>query len=178
MKAPLIGVPLLLALAAGVLPSQTDSAASLSVRIVPSGFTATGTRSIVLLDPMQHFNVVVTNTGKTTTRLWRESCSWGYANLSFEVQEQDGTTLRVVKKPRTWEKNVPDWMVIPPGDHLVLEVAFDPATWQSPPMPRPGQQRLVSLRAVYETGDTPEASAGHVWSGRVVSPLNSYTIFR
>jgi len=173
-----IAVPLFLVLAAGVLSPQTESTASLTVRIVPSGFTDTGTRSIVLQDKSQQFQVVVTNTGKDTVRLWRETCSWGYPNLSFEVVDQSGTTVRVIKKSRGWEKNVPVWMAIPPGDHLVLEVAFDPTTWQNAPMPRAGQQRVFDMRAVYEIGETPEAKANHVWSGRVVSAVNSYTIFR
>jgi len=179
MKRALIVVCLLLTTSAlRALSAQEDTAVSLAVRIVPTSFTETGNRGITLIDPSQHFTVVVTNVGKDTIRLWRESCSWGYSNLSFEAQDEDGTQVMVAKKQREWEKNYPDWMVIPPGDHLVFEVTFDPATWGHAPLPKPGQQRTVSLRAVYESADSKEAKANKVWSGKVVSPKNTYTLFR
>ena len=150
----------------------------LTLRIVPTSFTGTGTRGITLIDPSQHFSVVLTNVGKNRIRLWREWCSWGYFNLSFEAQDENGTQVMVTKKPREWEKNYPDLMVIPPGDHMVFEVTFDPAIWQNSPRPEPGQQRIVSLRAVYQSADSKESKAKKVWSGKVVSPKNTYTLFR
>jgi hypothetical protein len=69
-------------------------------------------------------------------------------------------------------------MTIPPGDHLVIEVTFDPDIWQSSPLPAPGRQRTISLRAVYESGATKEAKANQVWSGKAVSPTSTYTLIR
>ena len=178
-RAALIPVYLLLiASAVSALSAQEGSSVSLAVRIVPTSFSGTGTRAITLIDPSQHFTVVLTNVGKNPIRLWREWCSWGYFNLSFEAQDQDGTKVTVTKKQREWDKNYPDWMIIPPGDHMVFEVTFDAVTWRTPPTPEPGKQRVVSLRAVYESADTKEARAHEVWSGKVVSPQNIYTLFR
>jgi len=179
MKLLLVVVCLLpICMAAGGFPTQDDSNATLGVRIVPTSFTDKGTRNITLIDSSQHFSVVLTNIGKDTIRLWRESCSWGYFNLSFEVQYPGGKQVLVTRKQRVWEKNYPDWMIIPPGDHLVIEVTFDPNIWQNSPLPAPGQQQTVSLRAVYESADSKEAKANKVWSGRAVSPANTYTLFR
>jgi len=175
-----LGALLLALIASAVLASsaQDDAAVSLSLRIVPTSFTGTGARAITLIDPSQHFAVVLTNVGKSPVRVWRETCSWGYSNLSFEVQDQDGSLVTVTRRQRPWEKNFQDWMVLPPGDHLVFDVTFDATTWQHAPLPEPGRQRTVGLRAVYESADGKEARANKVWSGKVVSPQNPYTLFR
>jgi hypothetical protein len=179
MKQALFAVGLLLlALAAGPSSAQEDSAVGLAVRIVPTGFTETGGRAITLFDPSQHFSVVITNVGKSPVRLWRDWCSWGYFNLSFEATDQDGMRVAVTKNQRAWDKNYPDWMIIPPGDHMVIEVAFDAATWRNAPVPPPGQQRTVKLRALYEVPADAEAKTNKVWTGKASSPENTYTLFR
>ena len=175
---PIAACLLLVVAATGSFTPQEDPNAPLAVRIVPSGFTDTGTRSILLADRSQHFSVVITNTGKNTIRLWKESCSWGYRNLSFEAEVEGKGSVHVTKKERGWEKNFPDWIAVPPGDHLVLEVSFDPVVWQNSPLRQPGDHRLVSLRAVYESAADKESQAHQVWSGKVVSPRNTYTIFQ
>lgn len=179
MKRALIAVCLLLiAFAVRPLSAQEDSAVALAVRIVPTSFNETGGRAITLFDPSQHFSVVLTNVGKNPVRLWREWCSWGYFNLSFEATDQDGARVTVTKNPREWNKNYPDWMIIPPGDHMVIDVTFDAITWRNAPTPEPGQQRTVSLRAVYESADGEDAKTNKVWTGKVSSPENTYTFYR
>jgi hypothetical protein len=177
-RVPIAVCLLLIAFAVRPLSALEDSAVALSARIVPTSFKETGTRAITLFDPSQHFAVVLTNVGKNPIRLWREWCSWGYFNLSFEAKDQNGAAFIVTKKPREWNKNYPDWMIIPSGDHMVIEVTFDGATWQNAPTPETGQQRIVSLRAVYESVDSQEAKTNEVWTGKVLSPENTYTLFR
>jgi hypothetical protein len=150
----------------------------LSLRIVPNSFSDSGPRGIILTGASQHFHAVLTNTGKSTIRLWQDSCSWGYSNLSFEAEDQDGKKIAIIRKQRGWEKNFPDWIAIPPGDYLVLDIKFDDNTWQNPPLLDPGQQKLMNLRAIYESTPTKEARANKIWSGKVVSPKNAYALFR
>jgi hypothetical protein len=166
----------LVAAVGGILRAQADSDV-LSVRIVPTNFADAGPRGITLSGPSQHFSVVITNIGRDSIRLWRQTCSWGYANLSFEAKDANGATVAVTKKQRGWEKNFPDWITIPPGDHFVVDVAFDVASWQNSPLPKAGQQKLVSLRAFYEIPADPETKANKVWVGKVASPQNMYAIF-
>jgi hypothetical protein len=169
---------LLIVVAAQASRPKRDSVDSLAVRIVPSGYTDMGTRSITLIDPSQHFAIVLTNIGSHPIRLWRNWCSWGYFNLSFKVQDQEGRTFVVKRKQRPWNKNYPDWMIIPPGDHMVIKVAFGSSKWQNSPLPKPGLQRVVKLQAVYESAESKEAKKHGVWCGKVSSPENTYTIFR
>ncbi len=151
---------------------------TIAVRIAATGFNDASGRTIVLFDPSQHFAVVLTNTGASPIRLWRETCSWGYANLSFEATDPSGARTSVTRKPIVWEKDHPDYMIVPPGDHMVIDVAFDATTWKNAPLPKQGEHRTVNLRAVYESGPSPEAKTDKVWTGKVVSADNAYTIFR
>jgi hypothetical protein len=169
---------LLMALAARPVTAEEDSAMSLAVRIVPTRYTEPGGRVITLFDPADHFSVVLTNVGRDPLRLWRESCSWGYFNLTFEATDEQGTRVTVAKTPRDWNKNFPDWTILAPGDHMVIEVTFDRSTWRDAPLPEPGQQRTVSLRAIYEIPEDDETKSNNLWTGRVASPETTYTLFR
>src|SRR5947208_270066 len=77
-----------------VKPSDNRAAApaevaALTVRIVPTDFDETG-RVIEMNRPSQHFYVVATNVSGQSIRLWREWCSWGYYNLTFQVTGREG----------------------------------------------------------------------------------------
>jgi hypothetical protein len=120
------------------------------------------------------FHVVVTNVSKQPVRLWKESCSWGYYNLSFTAAGRDGKTVAVKKLKRAFTSNRPDWMLLPPGDHLVLDVSFEDHIWEDLPVPEANQSLRVSLRAVYEV--TERSGKYRVWTGRVASPEAVYTI--
>jgi hypothetical protein len=152
-------------------PHEAESP-SLSIRIVPTSHDETTGRAI-----QGPFHVVVTNVSKQPVRLWKEWCSWGYYNLSFIAAERDGKTVAVKKWRRSFFANSPDWMILPPGDHLVFDVSFAAeAVWQDAPLPRANQPRRVLLRAVYEVTEDGMSKKFGVWTGRVASPEAVYTI--
>jgi hypothetical protein len=167
----------LVTLLACPLSAEEKPAEQLTVRIVPTGLSEAGGRAITLFGSGQHFHVVLTNTGKTPVRLWKEWCSWGYFNLAFQVRSDDGKVTTTKKKPREWGKNFPDSTIIPPGDHMVIDVSFDTSAWQDAPLPPAGQQRTVSMRAVFEITADADTKKHKVWTGRVSSDENRYTIF-
>ncbi|HEX7508999.1 MAG TPA: hypothetical protein VF550_19655 [Polyangia bacterium] len=151
---------------------------AVTVRIVPASFREASGGMLAFFDPSQHFHVVITNGDAKSIRLWREQCSWGYANLSFEARGPDGKVAKITKKPRAWEKNSPDWTTLLPGDHLVLDVTFDVAIWQNAPLPASGQQRTVDMKAIFEIAEDSQTKQNHVWTGKVSSVESKYTIFR
>jgi hypothetical protein len=69
-------------------------------------------------------------------------------------------------------------MIVPPGDHMVIDVTFDAATWRNAPLPKQGEHRTVNLRALYESAASPEAKTDQVWIGKASSANDAYTIFR
>jgi len=169
---------LIAVLAVAVKSDQKKQADSLSVRIVPTGFREQGGRSITLWQPSQRFHVIISNTSEESVRLWREWCSWGEQMLSFRVTDENGKVTLVKRVPREYTKNYPDWTTIPPGDHMVFEVSFDPGTWLSAPLPEKGKSRGVKMQAVFEISEDKDTKVHKVWTGKVSSPEQRYTIYR
>ena len=163
-----------------IAKSDERVADPISVRIVPTSFSKEGARTITLWQPTQHFHVVVTNTSDKPVRLWREWCSWGYYNLSFLVTGEDGKPIVVKKAWRGWKKNAPDSTTLPPGDHMVFEVSFDPKIWplaSSELLPEEGKSREVKMKAVFEIVKDNETQKQDVWTGSVSSPEETYVIY-
>jgi hypothetical protein len=149
-----------------------------TVRIVPMTHRDDGVRGLTLWNPALPFHVVVTNVSNQPLRLWREWCSWGYYNLSFEVTDEDGKTTTVKKKQRGWRKNYPDWFLVAPSEHMVFDITLDESVWENPPLPEKGKSRVVKMRAVLEIPEDADTKGSGVWTGKVVSPEHSYTIYR
>lgn len=152
--------------------------APLAVRIVPTRNTEQLGPAFELYLPEQHFHVVISNASGGPIRLWREWCSWGYFNLAFVVTDEGGRAVTVKKANRSWRKNYPDAMIVPPGGHMVLEVTFDPATWPDAPLPERHRSKAVRMRAVYTSRPDKDATEHGVWTGEVSSGEESYTIWR
>jgi hypothetical protein len=150
----------------------------LAVRIVPTSYKEKGRPAIELRRSSEHFYVVVTNVSGEPIRLWKEWCSWGYFNLSFQVTDDAGRSVEVRKQNRDWTKNYPDMMIIPTGEHHVREINFDPTTWENPPMTEAGRSRSVRLRAIYGIQANTETKEHGVWTGQVSSPEASYELWR
>jgi hypothetical protein len=58
-----------------------------------------------------------------------------------------------------------------------VDVTFDPTIWPAAPLPPRGRQRTVSLRAVFEIREDAETKKHDVWTGKVSSPDETYTLF-
>ena len=84
--------------AASLTVAAEPQSGPLAVRIVPMHTEENGHRSIELYMPSQHFYVVVTNVSREPLKLWREWCSWGYSNLSFQTIGPAGKTILIKKK--------------------------------------------------------------------------------
>lgn len=124
------------------------------------------------------FHVVVENTSSQPVNLWREWCSWGWYNLSFEIIDDAGNATPLRKKMRAWTKNYPDSCTVAPGSYFVYTVDFDPKIWEKPPLPREGKHHTVKLRAVFGVRDDAEAREHGVWTGRVTSPVRELDLYR
>ena len=154
---------------------RTDS---LSVRIVPTSFRERGGRTIVLSNPSDHFHIIITNTSDKPVRLWRDWCSWGEQTLSFQITDENGKAFLVKRLPREYTKSYPDWSTVPPGDHMVLEMSFNPKAWNPSPLPAEGKSREVKMKAVFEIPEDEDTKKHNVWTGKAESPEQTYTIYR
>jgi hypothetical protein len=109
---------LALLFALAVLPVR---AADWSFDVVPES-----SRKGELFISIHHpFYVVLTNVTDHDLTVWKEWCSWGYFNLSFEFTGKDGKVVKVEKDHNLfWTKNGPDGFVVMPGKHFVLSVTL------------------------------------------------------
>jgi len=158
--------------------AQQNSAVALAIRIDPTGGMQPGSGRISLFDASRHFSVILTNVGKSPVRLWKDWCSWGYFNLSFEMTDQNGRRVIVSRKMKVWEKNFPAWTTVAAGDQMVIDVTFDPAIWRNPPALEGAKERTISLRAIYESTAGKDANEHQIWTGKIASPENTYLLLR
>jgi hypothetical protein len=148
----------------------------LTVQIVP---TARGTDrpALQLHESRDHFHVMVTNVSKETIRLWKEWCSWGYYNLSFEAREGEGKVKLISKRIPGWEKNFPDWIAIPPGEHLIIDVGLEPSLWKNSPLAGRSGEATLRLKAIFEIPEDEDSKEHKVWTGRVTSAETEYSLY-
>ena len=168
---------LIVALACVTLPPMAEGAdakPTLAVAIaVPENH---GHRAIILNRQDSHFHVVVTNVSDQPQNLWREWCSWGYFNLLFQVTDQNGEEFTVTKKMHEWTKNYPDFLVLGPGEHLVID-AYPERDWDKFPLPATGKEKKVSIQAVYEIKPDDKTKESKIWTGRIASEKKEYTVY-
>jgi len=121
--------------------------------------------------------VVVANRSATEINVWREWCSWGWFQLSFEIRAGDGTVVTVRKKDRGWDKNYPDFWTLAPGEPLVLTanlLDFDTWAWSSPAANL--REKTLEVRAVFFTEKDEASEEEEVPHGRAVSPWRRYEL--
>ena len=108
-------------------PPPANAPASITVEISsPEHFR----RRVLAID--QGFLVVVNNVSAAPVRVWRDWCSWGYQQLSFEITDDAGHSWTVRRKEHEFFKNYPDYWTLGPGEPLVLSIALTTDLWESP----------------------------------------------
>jgi hypothetical protein len=147
------------------------AAASLDVSLAPRHASDGSPPLISLAARSPQVTVVLTNKGQHTLRLWKDSCSWGYQNLSFELTDSAGLSITITRPERGWEKNVPAWNDLPSGGSLSIDVTLSAPEWRGLPALKHGEEQAVRLRAIYQTEAGFDATTHHVWVGVAQSPV-------
>jgi len=112
------------------------------------------------------FYVVMSNKSQNPVRFWKDWCSWGYYNITFDIKSGNGEVYHLKKKETSWFKNFPDYYIVPPGSYFVIPVNF--SRWESiPDGIRNGD--AVSLKAIYSTSSDKYSEEFKVWTGVVES---------
>ena len=125
-----------------------------------------GERSIPL-DEAAHFHVILTNKSGAAQKIWKDSNSWGYSALRFEVTDEAGSNLVLRKKERSWRKNTPSFWVISDGESLVYDVFLASGEWDGVLNQMRGQS--IEIRSVLEIPEEDKARELGVWTGRITS---------
>jgi hypothetical protein len=120
--------------------------------------------------------VVLTNTSSKPIRVWSDTCSWGYRNLSFKMTDPSGRLFVVEKVERGWEKNVPVWDTLAPGASKTTEVTFNQSEWKGLPAPRGKEPSELRVRALYQSAASYPQRMNAIWVGLVESTEVQLTI--
>jgi hypothetical protein len=167
---------LMMAVASIARAEPHEARPPVAVSIVPT--SADGrTGDVIELFGDSHFHVVVTNSSGAPITLWKEWCSWGYFNLSFEARDASGRSFVISKKMRGWDKNLPCPIVIGPGRPWVIDVSLDPSIWQNSPLSSDAGKATLRLKAVFEIRKDESSEKAGVWTGKVSSPETEYTLY-
>ena len=135
-----------------------------------------GAGRVSLDNARAHFHVLLSNVSPRQQRVWRDSSSWGYYALSFELTDEGGTRHEVRKRRTGFTRNVPASWLLAPGGHLVFDVALgDKMVWEG--VPKLGQGcRPFQLRASFDV--TPDSTSAEqtVWTGHTASSTESVSL--
>jgi len=146
------------------------ASAPLGVSLAPYHASESSPPLIALADGSPQLTVVLTNRGEQTLRLWKDGCSWGYQNLSFELTDAAGRSIKVTRAERGFEKNVPTWNDLRSGGDLSMDVTLSAPEWRNLPALKHGERQAVRIRAVYRSEPGFDATTHHVWIGVAYSP--------
>ena len=92
------------------------------IEIVPSRYSKHNGAVLYAAKPLDQFYIVLRNVSGKDQRVWRDWYSWGYDNLSLEVDLAGGSSVMLRKAPKEWGKNYPDSALVPAGKSYVFEV--------------------------------------------------------
>lgn len=132
--------------------------------------------------------IVFLNQGSKPLRIWKEWCSWGWFNLTFEIKRR-GKTVTLGRGGREWAINFPDFWTLAPKQALVRYVTLgssgedewdewgplDGEDWDWRDILSPGEHKM-RFRAIYEVHEDKESKENGVWSGKVTSEEHEYVI--
>lgn len=150
-----------------VLGSETDPESMLKLSIcVPE---SNGIRAIHL-SPNNHFHVVLENKSKIPQKIWKDSNSWGYSILYFEVTDETGIKQIIRKRPRDWRKNAPGFWLLNPGEQLVYNVSLTNGEWDFEFQAK-SEARRFKMRAVIEIPEDDHSRKIGVWTGLIRSTV-------
>jgi len=157
-----------------IVKGKNESKEQLSLHIVPTSATqpGDGEKILNLSTGNYHFHVVLMNDSQKPKRLFKEWNSWGYFALSFEI---DGQIVH--QKGINWGENYPEYYTIFPQEHIVFNVDFSTNTWTNSPLLDNNFPKKIKMRAIYEMEENEESREFKVWTGKIMSKEDIYTIY-
>lgn len=109
-------------------------------------------------------SMILLNRSDETIVVWTGANSWSDQALTLELVDQNGNALTSLRREgQVYTRNVPATKNIAPGDQF--EIPFDTAdgTWE---LSEPWDETVsgsTDVRAVYDSGQSPEAEEHGVW---------------
>ncbi|SRR5216684_614920 len=114
-------------------------------------------------------SVIVQNHSSTDARIWDTGNTWGDDALSFEVTAAGQNAIVSIAKNRLqrYTRNVPASVVIAPGTQYEIPFDLGDGTWDLDVAKELLVHAGSQIRAIYDSGDSPEVQAQGVWRGQL-----------
>jgi hypothetical protein len=112
--------------------------------------------------------VTITNSTAQEQRLWEWNNSWGWWSVSFQVRNEAGKIIEMVRKSRDWTKNGPVYFVLQPQEELKVSIDLHDGWWEVAGA-NARNDRPVELRARLRIAPTTESDQLGVFTGDVTS---------
>jgi hypothetical protein len=132
-----------------------------------------------VLNISKPFQVILTNATNHNLTVWKESCSWGYWNLSFQFKGKDGKIVNVKKDTGVLgPRNFPDELEVLPGSAYTLTVDLLGSKEWTNVEALHGEltMRVIYISSIHE--DMLNEQVKSVWLGQVTSDPIPVTIVR
>lgn len=125
-----------------------------------------------------HFHVVITNISNEPKRLWETWNSWGWYNLTFEILDNQGKILHILKKKsHGWSKNYPSFIRLQAGEYFIIDVNLERSDWGLPFLDKEKEGNFeINLKAIYEIPEDKETKEHNIWTGKIESEIGEYTL--
>ncbi|EMN01814.1 hypothetical protein LEP1GSC021_1623 [Leptospira noguchii str. 1993005606] len=121
------------------------------------------------------FHVLVKNVSNKEIRIWKDWNSWGYDNLSFQIQT-DQENINIYKEGKEWLKNFPDFWSIKPNEFVILNVNLDIKTWPKLKELKFKNDR-VKIKCIYEIKEDSYTKQYNIWTGKIESSFVEASIY-
>lgn len=125
-------------------------------------------------DKVPNFHILLKNISDKPQKIWAETCSWGYNNLSFELLVNDSNII-IKKVPISWYRNVPVYLILNPNEYTVFDIYITSNEWEN--FPKINSRTAARLKAIYEVKENEESEKFNVWTGRVDSSALNVVLF-
>ncbi len=159
------------------------------------------TRSLHLSPTAPHLIVAIQNVSPQSIKIWDEGSSWGFSNLTLEIDAMRGKLLpdliKVERKRDLWLANEPIPSILTSGEMVMREITLERPNIKGGdpsqiPWPYKGfplalietndnmtvpPSSTLRMRAIFRVGTDARSKQEGVWTGKVVSPVNDYVIY-
>lgn len=120
------------------------------------------------------FNLRITNVSQAPVRIWSSGFSSGYSSIYLRVSPSHGDACSIVRKPKRWTVNIPDTVLLAPGDSHSEKLDLNDGSWDLEGCPLDPQTEIRVSAILEITADENTAKYG-VMVGRFVSNELSFS---
>ena len=149
-----------------------SSSQDLSLDIIPH--TSIKDTFLISNPTYQEFHVLITNNSDKPINIFDPKWSYGFYNLTFEIEYSNGEKKECYRHSWGWDKNFPGTQTIAPNSHYIFNIDLEADTtkayyWINSPLSKDERFSICNIKAIYTQHKSKDAKNENVWIGRIES---------